>query len=289
MTEIYAYLTVFAVRVLALALLYPTWFISYLQTDAMLDDRTAERYPDLDFRSMRDQFVARFRVLNICIALVGIALLSWLISYMQNPDSYDSRVKILVEIHFFALMVPLAYAIWIKIRHKRLLRRTHPVKRRAVLQRRGFFDFVSRFAVVLAVVSYFLCSALVIYINQDPFPGFAGYYNIAIITVFYALLAFGVYRRLYGKKNHPLETHEERAYTTGVIVRTCVNIGTFLSAYVSLILAIQHFDLASWAPVANSLLVTAAIVVPMALAMERHARRIADNKGRNPSTSVVLP
>lgn len=106
MIEIYAYLAVFAVRVLALSILYPAWFSSFLQTDAMLDDRTAERYPDIDFRTMRDQFVARFRVLNICVAVVGIALLSWLVSYMQNPGSYDDRVENLVHIHFYVLRRP---------------------------------------------------------------------------------------------------------------------------------------------------------------------------------------
>ena len=45
-------------------------------------------------------------------------------------------------------------------------------KRKAILQRRGLFDFVSPFIVFLAVLSYFLFAAFVIYIRQHPFPGF---------------------------------------------------------------------------------------------------------------------
>ena len=49
-----------------------------------------------------------------------------------------------------------------------------PAKRKAVLQPRGLFDFVSRSAVALAIVVYFSFIALLLYIERHPFPGFAG-------------------------------------------------------------------------------------------------------------------
>jgi hypothetical protein len=63
-------------------------------------------------------------------------------------------------------------------------------------QRRGLFDFVSPFVVFLAALSYLLFAAFVIYIQQHPFPGFAGLINLGAPTLVYALNAFVVYLSL---------------------------------------------------------------------------------------------
>ena len=66
-------------------------------------------------------------------------------------------------------------------------------KRTALLERRGLFDFVSPFIVFLAVLTYLLFAAFVIYIRQHPFPGFAGLINLVGVTLLYAFIAFTVY------------------------------------------------------------------------------------------------
>ena len=45
-------------------------------------------------------------------------------------------------------------------------------KRKAVLQRRGLFEFVSPLVVVLAVLIYFLFVAYMVYLARNPNSGF---------------------------------------------------------------------------------------------------------------------
>ena len=134
--------------------------------------------------------------------MLGLLVLGWLFSYMRRPDWNEGLVDVLVTVHFLvAQMLPLFLVVWVGVRfnkeHKRSLLEG---KRKAILQRRGLFDFVSPFIVFLAVLSYFLFAAFVIYIHQDPFPGFAGLITLGAITLVYAVNAITVYWMLYGRK-----------------------------------------------------------------------------------------
>jgi hypothetical protein len=121
-------------------------------------------------------------------------------------------------------------------------------KRKAVLQRRGLLDFVSPFLVFLAVLSYVLLAALVLYIRRHPFPGFGGFTNLVIITLVWAFYAFLVYGCLYGRNRIPVATHADRLFTIGVTVKifiyTCIGVTVFTSLALTLgLLRLQRWDL----------------------------------------------
>jgi hypothetical protein len=122
------------------------------------------------------------------------------------------------------------------------------------LQPRGLFDFVSPFTVFLAALGYCLFVAYVIYIARNPFPGFAGpLVNIIAMTLIYALSAFAAYRRLYGRKRNPLETHAARVHTISwgvkASVYNCIAAVIALSLNFTLVL----LDLQRWEPFGQSL------------------------------------
>jgi hypothetical protein len=71
-------------------------------------------------------------------------------------------------------------------------------------------------------LSYFLFVAYVLYIEQNPFPGFDGYITIGAITLVYSLNAFCVYKQLYGRRFNPFEPHAGRVRTIGLGVKACV-------------------------------------------------------------------
>ena len=168
--------------------------------------------------------LTRYRALNTGIAVLGLLLLGWLFSYMRRPDWDEGTVQRPGHCVFPCADVAAAFSLsGSAARFNKLLKRSLPEgKRKAVLQRRGLFDFVSPFVVFLAVLSYFLFAAFVIYIRQHPFPGFGGLINIGAITLVYALNAFVVYMMLYGKKRNPLETHAGRLHAIGLIVKSSV-------------------------------------------------------------------
>jgi hypothetical protein len=85
--------------------------------------------------------------------------------------------------------VPLLFVAWTGVRYRHLLKPEG--KRTAVLQRRGLFDFISPFIVLLAGVSYFLFAAFVIHIEpRPPLTGSRGYLVIGCVTLVYAANAF---------------------------------------------------------------------------------------------------
>ena len=107
-------------------------------------------------------------------------------------------------------------------------------KRKAVLQRRGLFDFVSPFAVFVAVAIYFLFVAYMLYIAQNPNVGMGdSFISIGAVTLVYALSAFQVYKMLYGKKLNPLETHAGHVHMISLAVKSaaygCIVCVVFLS------------------------------------------------------------
>jgi hypothetical protein len=255
--EAYAFLAVFTVQILAISVLHPAWFSRYLRVRALSfsAERFAELYPGLDRSVSLRRFLALYRVLNLGIALLGASLLAWLFGYVRRPDWDDGPVEALVGAYFALQMVaPLSLVAWSGIRYSKVLKHALAQgKRRALLERRGLFDFVSPFVVALAIASYFLFVAFVIHIQQDPFPGFAGYVNIAVVTLLYAVNAFGVYTMLYGRRKSALETHAERVRAIGLGVKALVYSCIACAAFMSLDFTLVLLDLQRWEPFALSI------------------------------------
>jgi hypothetical protein len=265
MIEAYTFLVVFTVQILAISVLHPAWFIRYVRVRAMSfpAEHFAQLYPGVDRSVSLERFLTLYRVLNMGIAVLGLLLLGWLFSYMRRPDWDDGPVEALVAVYFAAqMMVQLSLVAWIGVKYSKVLKHSLAEgKRKALLQRRGLFDFVSPSIVFLAVLSYFLFAGFVIYIQQDPFPGFAGYINIGAVTLVYALNAFGVYTMLYGRKKNPLETHADRVRAIGVGVKACIYSCIACVVFFSLNFTLVLLDLQRWEPFALSVFfVTSALL-----------------------------
>ena len=271
MIEAYAFLVVFTVQILAISVLHPAWFTSCVRVRAMSipAEHFAQLYPGVDRSVSLERFLTLYRVLNMGIAVLGLLLLGWLFNYMRHPDWDDGPVETLVSVYFAAqVMLPLCLIAWIAVRYRKVLKHSLAEgKRKAVLQRRGLFDFVSPFVVFLAVLSYFLFAAFVIYILQDPFPGFADYISIGSITLVYALNAFGVYTMLYGRKKNPLATYADRVRAIGLGVKASIYSCIACTVFVSLNFTLVLLDLQRWEPFALSVFfVTCALLCFMSLA-----------------------
>ena len=255
MIESYAFLAMFVIQILAMSGMYPAWFIRYMrrQTASIPAERLAQLYPGIDVDRAQERFVTRYRAVNIGIAVLGLLLLGWLFKYMQRPDWTDGPVEGLVAGYFLVQVLPLGFVAWSMVRfnslHKPAMLES---KRKAVLQRRGLFDFVSPFVVALAGSSYLLFVAFVIFILRHPFTGFAGLVNIGVITLVYVLEGAVVYAMLYGKKPNPFETHAGRLRTMGLVVKSSVYSCIACVAFVSLNFTLVLLELQRWEPFAMS-------------------------------------
>jgi hypothetical protein len=271
MIETYAFLAMFTLQILAMSFLYPTWFIRYLRllATSIPAERLAQLYPDVDLDVARERFVTRYRALNAGIAVLGLLLLGWLCSYMRRPDWRYVSVEVLVTVYAMLQMIlPLSLVIWHGVRFNRVPRRELlEGKRKASLQRRGLFDFVSPFSVLFAVLSYVLFAGFVIYVQQRQFPGSSGLITLGGITLIYALQAAVIYAALYGRKPNPFETHADRRRTIGLVVKCCVYSCIACVVFVSLNLTLGLLDLQRWQPLALSVfLVITALLSLMGMA-----------------------
>ena len=148
-------------------------------------------------------------------------------------------------------------------------------KRKAFLQRRGLFDFVSPFAVFVAVAIYFLFVAYMLYIAKNPNVGFNdSLIGIGTVTLVYALSALEVYRMLYGRKLNPLETHAGHVHMIGLAVKSAAYGCIVCVVFLALIFTLEAWDLQSWKPFAvSACLVTCGLICLTAFAVRRASQK----------------
>jgi hypothetical protein len=251
MIEVYAFVAVFTVQVLAMSVLYPAKFSKYVRQQAtcLPMERLAQLFPNVDLDLARERFLTRFRTVNAGIAVLGVLLLGWLFSYMRQPDWDEDPVIALTSAYYMMQMLPIVFVAWLGFRFNSAHRRSLiEAKRRATLQRRGLFDFISPAVVFLAIFGYFLFVAYVLSVQPKPFPGVA---LIGVLTLTYALVAFVTYRAIYGNTN-PLETHERRVHRIGLTVKVNVYSCIVCVVFFAFVFTVDLVDLKKWVPLAQS-------------------------------------
>lgn len=279
MIEAYAFLAAFMVQILVVSVLHPAWLTRYARAKAEV------QLPGWDGKS-RERFLTLYRAMNAAIAVLGLALLGWLFSHMPRPDWDVGLVSHLLAGYIVVQILPFVLISlvggWFK---KKALTRLPPaVKRTASLQRRGLFDFVSPLTVFSAVLGYFLFVALVIYIQQRPFPGFSAYRVLRGVTLVYALYAFVVYWLLYVRKRWPLETSAYRMHAVGVQLKIVFYSSIAIVVFLSLNVALQLLNMQRWVPFAVSVyfVVSMLFTSMMLFALRRQAE--ADRLGPSPAS-----
>lgn len=256
MIEVYLFLAVFPVQILAMSVLYPIGFTRLMRTTLVKipAERLAELYPGVDVGLAHERFLARYRVANAVVIVLGLGLLGWFFSYMQRPTWDEGRVGGILTAYFLLQSVPIAVTAWFMTRFDKVHRRTPTEsKRKAVLQRRGPFDFVAPYVVLLAILSYFLFVAFNFYVAQHPFPGYAGpFVNIAIVTLMFAVLGGVMYWFLYVRKMDPLQTHADRMGMLRMLMNTYAWMCILIPIFLSLGFARKLLDLETWNPFAGT-------------------------------------
>jgi hypothetical protein len=255
--EAYAFLAAFALQIFIGSFVNPAKLIRYVRGWGANfgSERLTQLFPDFNYDIWSRRFATRFRAANVAIALIGLGLLGWLFIITQEPD-WVGEVSNVAVLYFMLQMSPLALlALYAIVHYKLVLAPLLAGKRTASLQRRGLLDFVSRRVVIFAVASYVLfipfaiCVDLYVYGNAT----LSRYcYNaLFAVTLVYALNAFVIYKTLYGRKN-PLVTHEGRAHTIGMTVKSGVYGSIAVVWFIVLMSFFTKLDLDNWRPFALS-------------------------------------
>jgi hypothetical protein len=252
MIEVYLFYAIFITQIVVLSVLFPRLLIKRVGEMRMTQ-------PQSEFapRPLDDSAVATtlrtFRWLNHLIAAAGVVLLGWLFSYMQDSAWDDGPVETLVTVYFMIQLIPLTLIYFAIASFIKLLKQAAPqAKLTASLKPRRLFDFVSPLTVAVAALLYPAFIALVVIIQQNPFPGFAGYVNIIFITLLYASFALAVRVQLYAKKASPYQSHADRMLGIGIGIKIAVYSCIACVSFLSLNFTLAMLDLQQLEPLAQS-------------------------------------
>jgi len=256
MLEVYLFLAAFAAQILGMSVLYPIRLTQIIRTGLakIPAERLAELYPGVDVGQAHERFLARYRAANAVVVVLGLLLLGWLISYMQRPNWVEGPVGGRVTGYFVLQYFPIILLAWFYKRFNKVHRRLLPEpKRKAVLQPRAFFDFISPFTVFLAILAYFQFVAFMFYVARHPVPGLSGPIAlIGIVTLAYVLFGLSVYRVLYGRKIDPLQTQADRMRTISVTVNLYAWVCILIPVLLSLAVVPTVLERETWGPLAGT-------------------------------------
>jgi hypothetical protein len=252
MIEVYLFLAVFPVQILGMSVLYPVLFTLDIRTGLknIPAEFLAKLYPGVDVGQVHERFLARYRAVNTVIAVLGLLLLGWFISYMRRPDWDEGAVGGMVAAYCLLQYSPFILIAWFTSRFNKVHRPLLPgAKRKAVLQRRGLFDFISPFTVLLAILANLLFVAFMFYVARHPFPGFAGpFVYIGIASLGYIIVGSSVMYVLYGRKRNPLQTHAYRMRMISIAVNANAWLFILVPIFLSLSIAPNLLHLETWGP-----------------------------------------
>ena len=258
MIESHAFLAAFLLQILVVSVLNPARLIKHVRgwVANFGSQRFAELYPNFEYRQWADRFATRYRAANFLITVLGVLLLGWLYTLTRRPQWVDEVTKPVLVYYFLQMSPVVLLGLYAVVRyHKVLLQPSQEVKRKAMLQRRGLFDFVSPVAVLVAVLGYFTFVAFAIYldlvVHRNEVLSRACLGAIGAVTLVYAVNAFIVYKYLYGRRN-PLVTHEARLHTIGVRVKGSVYSCIVVVGFISLMGTLARPELREWSPFALS-------------------------------------
>lgn len=255
MIEVYLFLAMFPVQILGMSALYPLLFTRFIRTGLknIPAERLAELYPGVDAVEAHERFLARYRAANTVVVVLGVLLLGWFIRYMQRPDWDAGTVGGLVTAYCLLQFSPIILITWFTLRFNKVHRHLLPeAKRKAVLRRRGLFDFISPVTALLAILAYFQFVAFMFYVERHPFPGFGGpLANIGILSLAYILMGAMVMYLLHGRKIDPLQTHADRLSMIGGVANYYAWMLILTSISLSLNVARKLVDLETWRPFAG--------------------------------------
>jgi hypothetical protein len=218
-------------------------------------EKFAELYPNAMYEASARRYLSAYRAFSIVAVVIGAGLLAWMLADLSRPD-WLGTAKNVAMLYFFLQVSPLLLMlVFALVYHKAFWPRSPDVKRTATLQRRGLLDYVSPWAVGVAVASYFVFLAFAFgvdyFVWHNPTPSRNCLISVAAVTAVYLLNTIVIYKYLYGRKN-PLVNADGRAHTIESTVKGGVYGSISCAWFIMLVGTLHGVDLKAWEPAALS-------------------------------------
>lgn len=277
MIEIHAFFAMLALLILTVSVMHMAVLVRFvrLKTAQVPAEYFAQLYPGVDPKQSTERFVALYRAAHTLVALSGALLLIWMFNYMQQPG-WDKRWVVFPVMGYFVLQwLPMAIAALTGFKQLKVFKSfLAQAKRKAVLKRRGLFDFVSPGLVAATTLAYLLFIAFVVWLPIGPLVALL---FIGAVTFNYVLTVLTLYKLLYGKKSDPFETHAGRLYTIALRAKSALYSCIAVALFMSFAVAVVNSDLQRWMPFGLATFLTIVTLITFSVFTARPGRLEADD------------
>ncbi|MCF8475168.1 MAG: hypothetical protein K9G26_10775 [Emcibacter sp.] len=184
-----------------------------------------------------------YRYINMAIMVAGLLLLV----VAMRSDYYPSGEGEETFVFLFAMLqfLPFIYLEFSECKQLKLMRDVNKAsKRKAELEPRHFFGFVSPSLFGIAVILFFAALWFNFYIKDYDLSWARGTLTsvLALIGIHLYFAALFMWQ-VYGKKINPHETHKDRRIHRGVVVRVMVYTSIGLSVLMITVQSIREYNL----------------------------------------------
>lgn len=246
----------FLVQIVTISGLIPWWVKGRLLT--MMQNHPPADYPKLyPVSHDRMQNVLKlFAGFNALVLVIGLAMLAHLYwSSQTDLLGWDNQGGLTV--YFMLQCTPFWYLGMKGVKHHQMMRvlNTNP-RRSAPLQPRRLGDRISLTWRMMIAISLMTYIATVIYMAQNPFPGFAGYWNILFVLGLNAFFAVLMYFQLQGRKTDPHLSHHDRLQQQHLICQLLLLGWVLANLFLTTNMWLAKLDMRDWNLVVQSLYFT---------------------------------
>ncbi len=210
---------IFAGQILIISVLIARWTKN--RVVQLLADYPPAEYPKLYPVSVSkiQTVLHTFGWLNLLMVLIGSSILVASAATDATELLHWDTQAVLV-IYFFLQYVPFLFLGTSNLKYHQLMRSHNPSsERQAQLSRRSVRDFAPTWLLAGALGSFVMYVLTVLYIQQNPFPGFVGYWNILFVLLLNVFFAVMIQHQIKGKKLDPHQSHQDRMNQTALVVK----------------------------------------------------------------------
>lgn len=191
-----------------------------------------------------------YRNINAIILLSGLMILGALYRY---PHATDLGNVIAIGF-YFVQFIPLMILEFSSFKELKLMRNVTPrPTRKAELRPRHLFDFVSPVLFYVAVFVYVAFVLIILYMRRFEYEWFGGYTNIITMTLMNLFFVAIVLWNMFGKKQNPHQSYEDRKKQLQVILKTLLFISIAATIFVLISVVLSALEIRHFLPVVMSL------------------------------------
>ena len=236
------YLVYFS-QIVLISVVIPFWAVNRV-------NRMLENYPPASYAKLYpvslaaiNYAISTFKIMNALMVMIGLLILGFTaVNGAEELMNWDTQS--MLTITFFLQLLPFLYLGLSGVKYQQLMRQVgQPSKRKAQLTRRNMMEFVPKYLLMAAVISFIAYVLMVIYIQQNPFPGFVGYWNILFVFLLNVFYFFMIHRIISGKKMDPHQSHDDRMNHTHLVVKLLTMGAILANLFLTINLVLSVLDL----------------------------------------------